>query len=123
MAVRASASRACAGRIFMASAGELEALEAVQRFFDLPSPRRARAIADPGPALHQEPAPLAVGLEVDGGGDLVPDQHGLGEVAEAPLVLGDGRLEAVLVAEEEMQPPALMDERVEGRQDVNPLRG
>src|SRR5207245_9505245 len=78
-------------------------------------------MADPGPALHQELAPLAVGLEIDGGDDFVPDEHGLGEVAEAPLVLGDVSLEAVLVAEEQMQPLTLMDERVEGGEDVDPL--
>src|SRR6267378_3171595 len=122
MAVRASTSRPCAGRMFI-SAGELEALEAMQCFFDPPPARRARAIADPGPALQQQLPALAIGLEIDDGGDFVPDEHGLGEVAEPPLVLGDVSLEAVLVVEEQMQPLALMDERVEGRQDVDPLMG
>src|SRR6266404_720207 len=123
MAVRASASCPCAGRMCTGSAGELEALEAVQRFFDPPPARRARAITDPGPSLHQELAPLAIGLQIDDGGDFVPDEHGLGEVAEPPLVLGDVSLEAVLVAEEQMQALPLVDERVEGGQDVDPLPG
>ena len=80
-------------------------------------------MANPGPALHQELAPLAVGLEIDGGGDFVPDQHRLGEVAEAALVPGDVSLEAVLVAEEQVQALPLVDERVEGGQDVDPLLG
>ena len=66
---------------------------------------------------------LAIGLEIDDGGDFVPDEHRLGEVAEPPLVLGNVRLEAVLVVEEQMQPLALMDERIEGGQDVDPLLG
>src|SRR5712691_9720972 len=104
-------------------ASELEALEAVQCLFDSPPAQLARAITDPGPSLHQQLLPLAIGLEIDDGGDFVPDEHGLGEVAEPPLVLGNVTLEAVLVAEEQMQPLALMDERVEGGQDVDPLLG
>src|SRR5467141_3608027 len=103
------------------SARELEALEAVQCFFDSPLAQPARAIADPAPSLHQQFLPLAIGLEINDGDDFVPDEHGLGEVAEQPLVLGNVSLEAVLVVEEQMQPLALMDERVEGRQDVDVL--
>src|SRR5882762_4885450 len=97
------------------SARELEALEAVQCLFDSPFAQPARAVADPVPSLHQELLPLAIGLEINDGDDFVPDEHRLGEVAEPPLVLGDISLEAVLVAEEQMHPLALMDERVEGR--------
>src|SRR5258708_6004343 len=104
-------------------AGELEALEAMQCFFDPPPARRARAMADPGPGVHRELAPLAVGLEMEEGGVFVPDEPGRGEVAEPPLVLGNVSLEAVLVAEEQMQALPLMDERVEGGQDVDPLPG
>ncbi len=100
------------------SARELEALEAVQCFFDSSLAQPARAIADPGPSLHQQPLPLAIGLEIDDGDDFVPDEHGLCEVAEQPFVLGDVGFEAMRVVEEQMQPLALMDERVEGRQDA-----
>ena len=81
------------------------------------------AIADPGPLLHQQLLPLAIGLEIDGGDDLVADEHGQGKVAEQPLLPGDVSLEAVLVVEEELQPLALMDERIEGREDVDRLLG
>src|SRR5882762_6267325 len=105
----------------LCSARELEALEAVQCVFDSSLAQATRAIADPGPLLHQQPLPLAIGLEIDDGDDFVPDEHGLCEVAEQPLVLGDVGFEAMRVVEEQMQPLALMDERVEGRQDVDVL--
>src|SRR5688572_29695972 len=106
-----------------ASALELESLEAVQCFFDLLLAQAARAIADPGPSLHQQLLPLAIGLEVKDRDDFIPDEHRLGEVAEASLLLGNISLETVLVVEEEMQPLALMDEGIEGRQDVHALQG
>ena len=99
----------------------MKTLEAVQCFFDLPFAQPARALADPGPLLHQQFLPLAIGLEIDDGDDFIADQHGLGEVAEEALVLGDVSFKAVLVVEEQMQPLALMDERIEGRQDVDAL--
>src|SRR5688572_29312082 len=85
------------------SARELEALEAMQRLLDLFLVRPARALADPGPLLHQQLLPLAICLEIDRGDHRVADQHWLGKVAEAPFLLRDVCLEAVLVVEEEMQ--------------------
>jgi len=54
----------------------LEALEAVQCFFDSPLAQPARAIADPGPSLQQQLLPLAIGLEIDDGDDFVPTSTG-----------------------------------------------
>ena len=64
---------------------------------------------------------LAICLEIDGGDDFVVHEYGQGKVAEQPLVLGQIRLEAVLIVEEELQPLALDDERVERRQDMDRL--
>ena len=77
--------------------------------------------AEPGPLLQQQLALLPVGLEIDERDDFVADQHGQGEVAELPLLLGNVCLEAMLVVEEQMQPLALMDQRVERRQDMDEL--
>src|SRR5262245_44000224 len=92
---------------------QLEALEAVERRLDPGLVRARRAVADPGPFLHQELARRAVGLEVDGGDDGVAGQHRQREIAEHPLLLRHIGLEAVVVAEEEVEPLALDDERVE----------
>src|SRR5688572_3966294 len=101
------------------SAPELEALEALQLLLDALLVQAARALGHPGPLLQQQLLPRAIGLEVDHRDDLVPDQHRLAEVAQFALRLGYIGLEKVLVAEEELQAPALQDERVEGRQDVD----
>ena len=71
--------------------------------------------------LDLQLALLAIGLEIDGGNDVVADQHRQGEVAEHPLLLGHVGLEAVLVVEEQLQPLALDDERVEGGEDMHQL--
>src|SRR5262249_6004190 len=81
----------------------------------------ASTLGDPGPLLHQELAALAVGLEIDGSDDLVADQHRQREVAELALHLRHIGLEQVVVAEEQHEPRALMDERVEWRQEVDAL--
>jgi len=47
----------------------LEVFEAVQRLLDSHLAQPTRAIADPGPLLHQQLLPLAIGLEVDHGDD------------------------------------------------------
>src|SRR5688572_3466129 len=107
-------------RVAPGSARKLEALEALQRFFD-PLLVPARIAADPGPFLYNELLPLADGLEIDRRDDLVAGQHGLREVAEAALRFREIGLEAVLVAEEELQAFPLVHQRVEGRQDVNPI--
>src|SRR5262249_10534966 len=98
---------------------ELEALETVQRFLDLPLAQVPEAIGKPGPLPQQELAPLAIGLEIDDRDELVAGEHRLGEVAESPLLLRNVSLEAVLVAEEKPQPLARMDEWIEGRKDVD----
>src|SRR5688572_33402690 len=92
---------------------QLKALEAVQLLLDPPLVRARRATADPGPFLHQKLPLRAVGLEVDGGDDVVADQRRQRKVSEHPLLLGDVSIEAVLVVEEQMQPLELMDKRIE----------
>ena len=57
--------------------GQLEALETVQRFFDLLALRGPPVLAQPGPFLHQQLSPLAVGLEIEHRDDLIADQHRL----------------------------------------------
>src|SRR5262245_14187149 len=105
------------------SGRELEALEAVQRFFNLPLAQAAEAIGEPGPLLQQELAPLAIGLEIDDRDELVAGEHRLGEVTEPPLLLGNVSFEAVLVAEKKLQPLTRMDEWVEGRKHMDLLPG
>ena len=73
----------------------------------------------PGPLLDQQAAAGAVGLEVDRRGDAVADEDRQGEVAELPFRGRDIGLEAVVVVEEEREAPALDDQRVEGREDVD----
>src|SRR5438876_2372243 len=63
------------------SARELEPLEAVQRFLDLPPALSASGFAHPGPFLDKQLLPLALGLEIEHRDDLVANQHGLREVA------------------------------------------
>ena len=77
-----------------------------------------RAVADPGPLLHQQFPVLAVGLEVERCDDAVADQHRQREVAELPLLLRQVGLELVVVAEEQLCALALDDQRIERRQDV-----
>src|SRR5262245_25210645 len=101
------------------SPAELKALEAVEGLLDRLLVRALRALADPGPLLDAQLLLLAVGLEVDGGDDLVAEEHGEREIAEASLRLGDVGLEDVVVVEEESQPLALQDQRIEGREDVD----
>ena len=75
-------------------------LEAVQRLLDARLVAVAGAV-DPGPLLDEELAALAVGLEVDRGGDAVADEHRQGEVPEYAFRLRHIGLEAMVVAEEE----------------------
>src|SRR5688500_11089591 len=107
-------------RVAPGSACKLKALEALQRFFDPPLVA-ARIAADPGPFLYNELMPLAVGLEIDRRDDLVACQHRLREVAEAALRFREIGLEAVRVAGEALQAVPLVHQRVEGRQEVNPI--
>src|SRR5262245_19374210 len=100
---------------------ELEALEAVQRFLDLPLAQATEVIGQPGPLPQQELAPLAIGLEIDDRDELVAGKHGLGEVAEPPLLLGHVSLEAVLVAEPKPHPPARTDAPTAPRKAVAPI--
>src|SRR5208282_1070451 len=53
------------------------------------------------------------------GNDPIPDQNRATEIPEYALVLGNVGFEAILVIEEEPQPLALDDERVEGGQDMD----
>src|SRR5262245_17060045 len=70
---------------------QLKPFKAVQLFLDaalvvLAAPLR-RALADPAPFLHQQLPVLAVGLEVNGGNDVFPDQDRQREIAEQTLFL------------------------------------
>jgi hypothetical protein len=58
---------------------------------------------------------LPVGFEIEGGNNPIPDQDWTTEVTKYPLVLGNISLEAILVVEEELEPLALNDQRVERR--------
>ena len=80
------------------------------------------AVADPGPFLHQQLLVLAVGLEIDGGDDVVADQHRQRKVAELALFLRHIGLELVAVAEEQFGALALDDQWIERREDVHQSR-
>src|SRR6185503_20941823 len=98
-------------------------LEPVQRFFNPSFAFPARPVPHPSPLLHQQLPSLSVGLEIDGGHYLVSQEHRQGKVAEHPLCLWDVGLEPVLVAEKETEALALIDERVERREDVDQFTG
>src|SRR3954469_14826216 len=70
---------------------QLKPLEPVERFLDaaleLIAPAPRSALADPAPFLHQQLFVLAVGLQIDGGDDLVTDEHRQRKVAEQALFL------------------------------------
>src|SRR4030088_2450735 len=80
-----------------------------------------RAVADPAPFLHQQFAALAIGLEVEGGDDVVADQNRQREITEHTLLLRYISLEAMPISEEQFGPLALDDERIERREDMNQL--
>src|SRR5262249_61219900 len=82
--LRSSATRIS---LLLRPSRQLEALEAMKRRLDPGLVRARRAVADPGPFLHQELARRAVGLEVDGGDDGVAGQHRQRDIAEHPLLL------------------------------------
>src|SRR5258705_13737745 len=102
---------------------QLKPLETIQFFLDsalevlAQAPRGA--LADPAPFLHQQFPVLAVGLEVDGGDDVLADQHRQREITEQALFLWDIGLEAVTIAEEQFGALALDDQWIERRQDVH----
>src|SRR5262245_50385189 len=105
MAASTASSARRIGRFSLAaSLAELKALEAVQLFLDPPPALGTRAFRHPGPFLHAQPAARALGLEVDHGHDLVAVEHRLREIAEHALLLRHVGLEAVLVAEKQLQP-------------------
>ena len=85
--------------------------------------RAAAAVADPAPLPDLEGAAFAVGLEVDGGDDALAGEHRQGEVAEAAPGRRQVGLEAVRVAEEALEPPALDHQRVERREQVDDRLG
>src|SRR5262245_685795 len=104
-------------------APELEALEAVQLILDALLQVRAWTFCDPSPFLYEQFLLLAIRLEIDGGNDAVADENGQGEIAEQTLLLGDVSLEAMFIVKEEVRSPALDDERIERRENVDHLRG
>ena len=73
--------------------------------------------------MHQQLSVLAICLEVDRCDYLVAEEHRQSEISEHPLLLGDIGLETVLVIEEELEPLALNDQRVERREDMNETAG
>ena len=83
----------------------------------------SRTASNPRPSLHQQLSVLAICLEVDRCDHLVAEEHRQSEVAEHPLLLWDIGLETVLVIEEELEPLALNDQRVERREDMNETAG
>src|SRR6185437_428941 len=105
------------------SVGELKMLETVQFLFDPALQLLARAAADPVPLLQQQLALPAIGLEIDGGNDLVADQHRQREISEQPLLLWHIGLEAMAIAKKQFAALALDDERIERREDVHGFGG
>ena len=78
-----------------------------------------RPTSNPRPSLHQQLSVLAICLEVDRCDYLVAEEHRQSEITKHPLLLRDIGLETVLVIEEELEPLALNDQRVERRKDMN----
>src|SRR5436853_6363229 len=97
---------------------QLEPLEPVQLLLDLPLVGPVRSTTHPCPFLDLQLAVRAVRLEIDGGDDLVADQHRQGEIPEHTLLLRQIGLETVFIVEEQLQPFALDDEGVEGGSDM-----
>src|ERR1700733_12743375 len=94
----------------------------MQFFFDQQLVGLRRTLPYPGPLLNEKLLLLAICLEIDGGDNFIADQHGQGEITEQPLFLRNIGLEAMSVVEEQLQPLALNDQRVERRQHMNHLR-
>src|SRR5215203_3024380 len=105
------------------SAAYLELLKAVQLLLDAGFVSARRPTSNPRPSLHQQLSVLAICLEVDRCDYLVAEEHRQSEITEHPLLLGDIGLETVLVIEEELEPLALNDQRVERREDMNETAG
>src|ERR1700694_3793599 len=105
---------------------QLKPFEAVQLLLDAAFEVLARAAtrtsADPAPFLQQQFLPLAIGLEIERGDNVVADQNRQREIAEAPLFLGEIGLEAMFVIEKQVCPPALDDQRIERRENVHQFR-
>src|SRR3954465_13864511 len=102
---------------------QLKPFEAVQFFLDAALVFLAGAargtLADPIPFLHQQFFGLTVGLEVDGGDDVLTDQYRQREIAEQALFPGHIGLEAMAVVEEQFGALALDDQGIERREDVH----
>src|SRR4051812_24457339 len=102
---------------------QLKPLEAIEFFLDaalviLAGTARG-PLADPVPFLHQQFPVLAVGLEIEGGDNVLPHQHRQREVAEQALLLGHIGLETMAVVEEQFGSLALDDQGIERRENVD----
>ena len=87
---------------------ELKPLEAVQFFLDAAlevlSRAPLRGSADPAPFLHQQFAALAVGLEVDGGDDVVTSKNRQGALRGLALVKLEEMMDVLVCADEVINP-------------------
>lgn len=102
----------------MRSSGrELEGFETPEGRVDprsVPGP-----FVDRCPLLDQQAPRGPVRLEIDHRGDPVVDEDGQGKIAALTLGRGQIGLEQVEIAEKRLQPPALDDQRIERRKDVD----
>src|SRR5262249_11325112 len=97
---------------------KLKLREAVKLFLDERLMRLRLAFADPRPFLHQQFLIRAVRFDVERSDDLVADQHRQREIAIDALFLRHISFEQMVVAEEELQPLALNDQRIERRENM-----
>ena len=120
---KGAASSAIDGRWCAFRSPELEPLEPLQRRSSIAArPLGADVGSSQVTLLHQQLAGRAVGLEVERRHDAVAHQHRQGEIAELALGRRDIGFEDVVIAEEQLEPLALDDQRIEGREDVDQAR-